>query len=168
MSRSMYDITNELDSVREEAYAYAEEHDGEMPDYLVEYLDALEGEREQKAENIACLYKDLNAYVDSIKKEEARLSKLKKQYNNEIDRIKSYLSAFINEGEKIKTPRTTISWRKSTSVVLKEGVKAKSLPEEFQNVKIEPAKTALKKAITNGEDLSKYVSLVTENRIQIK
>jgi len=166
VNRTMYDISKELDIARDEAYLYAEEHDGELPDYINTYLDNLEGEYEDKAVNIACVIKDLVSFSDNIATEQKRLKKLKVQTENEIERIKEYLSTFMTPGDKIKTERATISWRNSTSVVL--NVDKKDLPEEFQNITIEASKSAIKNAIKNGDDVSDYASLKTINRIQVK
>ncbi len=172
MGRTMYDISKELDIARDNAFLYAEEHDGELPDYINTYLDSLEGEFEDKAVNIACVIKELSNFSDDIVKERRRLAKLKETTDNEIERIKYYLSQFVGEGVKIKTPSASISWRKSTSVVLNKGIKAEDLPEEYQKVKIEESKSALKKALSSGDDVSKFVSkfakLTTVNRIQVK
>jgi len=162
----MYDISKELDIARDDAYLYAEEHDGELPDYITTYLDNLEGEYEEKAVNIACVIKDLVSFSNNIAIEQRRLKKLKSQTENEVERIKDYLSSFMTPGDKIKTAEATISWRRSTSVVL--SVDDKDLPEEFQKITIEASKSAIKDAIKNGDDVSDYASLKTINRIQVK
>lgn len=169
MKRTMYNITVELDNARDEAYKYAEEHDGELPDYIVEFLDKLEGEREDKAINIACVYKDINAFISEIKKEQDRLKKLKATYENEANRVKEYLSMFIEQGEKIKDPKASISWRKSTSLVVNEDVDPTELPEQFKKVQIDVNKAELKKAIKDGDhEAMQFGELVTKSNIQIK
>lgn len=169
MKRTMYDITVELDNARDQAYTIAEENEGVLPDYVSEFLDNLEGEREDKAVNIACAYKDLNSFVDDIATEQKRLKKLKAQYVNEAERVKTYLSMFIDNGEKIKDPRASISWRKSTSLLVDENLDPKTLPEEYQKIKVEVNKTELTKAIKAGDDdAMKLGELVTKSNIQIK
>jgi len=164
--RHLYDITKELDSVREEAFNIAEDNNGEIPDYIGDMLDTLEGEREEKIQRIGEIYKDISAFEDSIAKEQSRLSKLKTTAKNEQERIKQYLSAFMDEGEKFKTSTVSIGWRKSTSVNLL--VDAEQLPDEFKKIDVKPKKTDITKAIKSGKDLSEYAELVTVNNIGIK
>jgi septal ring factor EnvC (AmiA/AmiB activator) len=169
VGRSLYEITAELDVMRDKAYAYAEEHDGEIPDYILDFLESLEGEQEEKAVNIACVYKDILSYIDAVKKEQQRLSKMRKSYENEADRIKNYLSAFLNEGQKIKTDRAVISWRKTTHVELLDGVVVEELPLQYQKVEVNPIKSLLKKDINDGvDDAIKYAQIVTSKNITIK
>ena len=167
--RNMYDITNELDELREVAFNEAEENDGVISDYLEDMITSIEGEYEDKAEQLACLYKDVLAFSNTIKSEKARLDKLKKTYDNEAKRIKEYLSAFIASGEKIKTPKMSISWRKSTKTVLKDGVDVNDIPSEYHKVKIEADKTAILAAIKSGVDgVDDFAEVVVSNNIQIK
>ena len=164
--RNLYDITNDLDIVRERVFQEAEENDGVIPDYIGDLLDSIEGERTDKIQKIAEMYKDLIGFSDSIAKEQKRLTKMKSTYSNEQERIKEYLTAFVDEGEKIKSATSTVSWRKSSSVnVLVDPTK---LPEEFQKVVVSSKKTDIKNAIKAGVDLSEYANIVTSTNISIK
>ena len=167
--RNLYDITEDLDRAREIAFSYAAENEGEIPDYIATMLDELSDEKEVKVEKIACLFKDLKNFGESIKTEQSRLTAMKKTNANEMERIKNYLEALVDEGEKFKTPRATVSWRKSTSTVLKEGVTPEDLDERYQKVKVEASLTEIAKGIKEGdEEVMELAELVTKNGITIK
>ena len=172
MSRTMYEITRELDELRDKAYEYAGDHDGELPDYMSDFLDSLEGEKEDKAINIACAYKEIDGFIHNIKVEEKRLKQLKSVYINEMNRIKEYLSLFITPGEKIKTDRATISWRKSSVLELNldsDEVNFDEIPDEFKKIDINFRKDALKSAIKDGDEVAMNIATIVEKQnIQLK
>jgi hypothetical protein len=169
MKRSLYEISSEIDELREVALEQAQENDGILPDYIANVLDKLDGEKADKVEAIGCVYKDINNFVESIKTEQARLTKMKKVHENEMSRIKSYLEFILSEGEKYKTPKATISWRKSTSTILNDGVEPEDLDVKYQNIKITPALTEIAKGIKAGdEEITKQAKLVSKNSVTIK
>lgn len=68
-------------------------------------------------------------------------------------------------GEKIKTSKVAISWRKSENVQITAGA---FLPDEYLTYKEpEPNKAAIKKALKAGTSID-GATLVTTNNIQIK
>jgi hypothetical protein len=80
------------------------------PDVPVEVIEAalaeLDGEIEDKADNIAKFIKSLEGEIEQIKAERQRLAALEKSKNNNIDRLKTYLydqMKSINK-TKFKTP----------------------------------------------------------------
>ena len=138
--------------------------DGEVID--LEKLDALTMERNSKVSNIACWIKDLKAEAEAIKAEKQNLDKRQKVAENKAASLKEYLAGFLN-GEKYKDARVSISYRKSTAVQIAEDMDIKRLPEEYLKVTVEPSKTAIKEALTNGVAVE-GCTLIENNNIQIR
>lgn len=92
---------------------YLDTETGEIIDK--EAFEALEIERSEKLAGIACMIKEKQAFSDAIKAEIHALQKRLKVNDNHVDRIKNWLADYLN-GEKVKTPRATISYMKSKSV----------------------------------------------------
>ena len=112
-----------------------------------EVLDALEMERDQKIENIACFIKNLKAEAEAIRAEEKALADRRKAAENKAERLKEYLANNLN-GEKFKSPRVAVSWRRSESVVVPDVFQ---LPDEYVRYKDpEPNRTLIKEAIKKG------------------
>ena len=88
---------------------------GEIID--IEKLGALELEKDKKIENIALFVKNLKADKEAYKKEKQLFAEKEKATENKIASLTSYLEEFL-KGEKFKSTRVTISYRKSTGVVI--------------------------------------------------
>ena len=132
-------------------------------------LEALQMDREQKLENVALWVKDLNAEAAAIKAEEDALKRRRQSTEKKADSLKGYLASALGGSEKFKTARVAISWRRSETAELLEGVDPVSLPLEYQRVKVsvEADKTKLKEALKAGKTVE-GVELVERQNIQIK
>lgn len=110
-------------------------------------LDALQIQRDEKVENIACLIKNLKAEAEAIQNEERKLKARRQACENHAEWLKRYLANSL-QGEKFKSARVSISWRKSQAVEVEDVWK---LPEEFVRMADpEPNKTAIKEALKAG------------------
>lgn len=143
------------------AIANCIDEDGEIVD--VEKLEALQMERESKLENVALWIKNLNAEADALKAEKNALYARQKSAENKAERLKEYLANALN-GDKLKTTRVAVSFRKSTAV---EVDPLAELPEQFTKIRVEPDKTELKKALASGE-LVEGAKLVERVNLVIK
>lgn len=132
-------------------------------------LEALQMDREQKLENVALWVKDLNAEAAAIKAEEDALKRRRQSTEKKADSLRGYLSYALNGAEKFKTSKVAISWRRSETAELLDGVDPVSLPLEYQRVKVavEPDKAKLKEALKAGKTIE-GVELVERQNIQIK
>ncbi|MBR5584055.1 MAG: siphovirus Gp157 family protein [Lachnospiraceae bacterium] len=135
---------------------------GEILD--IEMLESLQMAFDEKVENIALWIKNLNSEAEAIKKEKDSLSARQKACENKADDLKKYLSSFLN-GQRFKTPRVSISYRKSESVDVSDISKLD--PEFFKVVQPEADKTKIKNAIKSGM-LLQGVALVEKQNIQIR
>ena len=135
---------------------------GEIID--VERLGQLQLAREDKVEGIALWIKNLLSDVDAIKSEEEKLAQRRKVNENKAKNLKEYLSKFLN-GQKFKTPKVSISYRKSESVEVTDLSKLDDDYLKFAEPTVD--KTKVKKALKAGTVLQ-GVSLVENQNIQIR
>lgn len=118
--------------------------DPETGEVDTERLTELQKEKDEKLEGVALWILDLTNDITAIKAEKARLDERKAAAERKIESLKVWLAYALN-GEKLKSPRVTVSYRKSKSVVIDN---VDRIPEEFITIKTEkvPDKTALKQA----------------------
>jgi hypothetical protein len=146
---SLYEINSEMQELLDSVMEYASENDGEITEEMSEELDNLSIERNDKIESTACYIKNLKAESDMIKAEEVNLAKRRKVIDNKKERISEWLQANL-AGEKFKSARCTVSYRKSASVSITD---ESAIPFEFKEV-VEVSKVdkmALKKALKEME-----------------
>ena len=89
---------------------------GEIPeDAVADTLDGIEGEFDQKVDNIACLIKELRLEAQAIKEEADRLTARQRQKQAAADRLARYLQAHMQAmGKgKIETARNRITIKKN-------------------------------------------------------
>ncbi len=145
---------------------------GEIPEECIsDTLEAIKGEIDVKADNIACMLKSLEADVNAFKAEEARLAERRKQKERAYERLKNYLSDMlirVNVG-KVETARNVISFRKSEAVEVEPSFIEWALKNRDDLIKYgKPSAnlTSIKNAIKSG-DVIEGATLVTRNNIQI-
>ena len=123
---------------------------GEIID--IDKLNELELERDAKIENVACWIKELKAEAEAIKAEKLALAERQKVAENKAESLKKWL-AFALNGEKFKTAKCSVSFRKTESVeVTEEGLEAlmKEHDELLTYKAPEPNKKAIKDALKDG------------------
>lgn len=125
-------------------------------------LDSLELERDTKIENIALWIKNLKAEAEAVKKQKEAFYSREKALTNKAERLKEYLANNLM-GEKFKTERVVLSWRKSQAVEVDDNFS----DERF--IKYEPkiSKSEIKDALKSGE-IIEGARLVENNSLQIK
>ena len=147
----------------------------ELPeDVAIDTLESITGAIEVKADEIACLLKNINADIMAIKAEEARLADRRKAKEKMHERIKAYLSEELQKAnvDKVETARNKISFRKSEGVVIADEGKFLSwaLLNRDDLIKYgepSPNKTAIKDAIKGGAVID-GCTLQTKQNIQLK
>ena len=165
----LYEIANDYLALMQ-----AIENDEIPEDCIADTLESITSILEDKADNIACLIKNLNAEAEAIKAEETRLAERRKSKEKTAERMKEYLSeTLLRSGyDKIETARNKISFRKSEVVSVADEAEfiawASKNRDDLLTFK-EPTlnKTAIKKAIASGEE---FIGATIESRqnIQIK
>lgn len=165
MAFALYEINAKL----EEAWNAAIDPDtGEViSEEALQELDGLTMQREEKLENLALFYKNLSAEAEALKAEKMRLAARQAAAEKKAESIKKYIEVSMDSagGEKIKTSKVAIGWRKSESVQINAGA---FLPDEYLTYEEpKPNKAAIKKALKAGASID-GATLVTTNNIQIK
>lgn len=149
--------------------------DGLIPeDAISDSLESITALIEDKADNIACMIKNLTAAAAAIKAEEASLSERRKTKEKQVERLKEYLSETLLAADytKVETARNKISFRKSDSVhiddaetfidwCMKERDEFLTYPAPTIN------KTEIKKALALGEIID-GARIETKQNLQLK
>ena len=123
---------------------------GEIID--IDRLNDLQLERDAKIENVACWIKELKAEAEAIKAEKLVLAERQKVAENKAESLKKWL-AYALQGEKFKTAKCSVSFRKSEVVeITDEGLNnlMKEHDELLTYKAPEPNKKAIKDAIKDG------------------
>lgn len=144
-----------------------DEETGEIKDF--EEFANLQMERETKVENIALWYKNLIAEGKAIREEEKTLAERRRICENKAERLKAYLSEIL-QGNKFKTAKVAVSYRKSTAVDIEPDFIewAKNKADDLLIYKMpEPNKTAIKDALKAGAGIP-FASIVERQNISIK
>ena len=114
-------------------------------------LDALQIERETKLENVALWIKDLTAEAAALKAEKQAFAERQKAAETKAESLKKWLADAL-AGEKFKTTRVAVSFRKTKSVAISD---IWELDESFVKYGEPTAdKAAIKKAIEAGQEVS--------------
>lgn len=115
--------------------------------FEAEELEKLAIEKETKQENVALYIKELKAEAEALKAEKKRIDARISAAENRAEYLKNYLMGSLN-GEKFKTARVAVSYRKSSSVEVTDEA---ALEDKFFKIEKKVSKTAIKEAIEAGE-----------------
>lgn len=145
---NIYEIEIEMQRVFAEAI---DEETGEILDEsLLDKLDELGMERDQKIENAACLYKNLVAEAEALKAEKMSLADRQSKKEKQAEKLLAYIER-ATAGEKFETARCKVGYRKSTTVEVDE---IAMLTDEYLKYEAPKAdKTKIKKALTSGVEV---------------
>lgn len=148
---------------------------GEIPvEAIADTLESIEGEFEEKADNIACIIKDMSAEAQAIKAEESNLYERRKAKERQVEGLREYLSKTMMEmgKSKVETPRNVISFRRSTGLEIEDEARftqyLSRYGDEYLNYE-EPTinKKAVTEAVKAGVEFA-GASLVTRQNLQIR
>ena len=162
MGFSLYEINAQI----EQAWSAAVDPEtGEIiSEEAAQAVEQLTMAREDKIENLALYYKNLTAEAKALKNEKLALEARQSAAEKKAESIKKYLASSMN-GEKYKSEKVAISWRKSESVSVDENA---FLPDDYMTFKEPvPNLTAIKKALKAGEKID-GATLTSSNNIQNK
>lgn len=164
MNVSLYEIS--ADFLKALDGLEVDEETGEITNF--DAVEALNAQFEDKAESVACYIKNLTAFVDDLKTEEAAMAARRKTAERRVDSVKKYLTSCMESvgKDKVETAKARISFRKSVQVQIEDEA---ALPADYVTTTVtkNPDKTAIKKAIQGGQDVT-GASLIEKRNIQIK
>ena len=119
MDMTLYEIGQAYQYFLEQAEA------GEIPEEAInDTLGGIEGDFREKADNVACMIKNLEVQASAIKAEEQTLSARRKAKENRVRQLKDYLceNMLAINLKKIETTRNLISLRKSPPAIKIEDI----------------------------------------------
>ena len=163
----LYEIANDYVALMQ-----AIENDEIPEECIADTLEAIKGEIEIKADNIACLLKNTEAEIRAFKEEENRLAERRKVKERALEHLKTYLSDMLIRTNvmNVETTRNKISFRKSEAVEVGEEFIKWAIENRNDLLSFkEPTanKTEIKKALKGGQAIE-GAKLVTNQNIQIK
>lgn len=128
-------------------------------------LEELEMAREQKIENVGLYIKNLEAEATAVENQEKIFADRKKRIRKKIEGLKGFLG-YALQGEKFKTDRVEMSFRKSESVHITDEY---LIPDEYKlfTVVKKPDKGVIKKALKDGKEIM-GCELVEKQNVQIR
>ena len=113
-------------------------------------LDALQMAREKKIENILLWIKNLKSEAGAIREEEKKLADRRQSDEKKAESLTQYVQNVLN-GEKFKTPRVAVSYRKSEAVIVDDLQLMQDTCDEYLKYKEpEPDKAKIKAAFKDG------------------
>ena len=158
----LYEINEQLEELLE-ALDYAEDT-GEVQSEI----DSLKIERDEKIENVGLYIKSLKADAIAIKTEEKALAERRKVIENKQKRLENWLQ-YALDGNKFKTAKLVVSYRKSVSVVI-DDINALDLTHsDLVTTKTVTSanKTAIKEYLKDN-DLTGMAHLEESQNMQVK
>ena len=130
-----------------------------------EELDALQMARDEKIENVGLWIKNLQAEAEAVKKEKDAMADRQKRLEKKAESLKNYLT-YALRGEKFSTPRISMTFRRSESVLIPDEA---LLDDRFVNITLvkKPDKKLIKDTLKAGREVP-GAELVTKQNLQIK
>lgn len=146
---NLYQLTNNYETVLN--MLYDEDADEQM---ILDTLEAIEGEIEDKANNYAKIIKELEAKQNARKEEAKRLTESAKVFENRVKALKSNLFNSMKSTGKTKFATDLFSFN-----IAKNGGKQTltidgDVPEEYTKTVIENDTDKIRQALENGEKLT--------------
>lgn len=141
------------------------------PITVMDTMDAIEGELDEKAENYGRIIRNLEAEAEAIRTEVDRLSKRRKTIDNNIDSLKKRLQMAmeLTNRPKIDTPLFKFYIQKNAPSVVVDMDDLENFPPEFltyQEPKVN--KAAIKDALKAGLDLEGIAHLEQSQSLRIR
>lgn len=146
---SLYQLTNNYEAVLN--MLYDEEVDEQM---ILDTLEAIDGEIEDKADNYAVIIKELLGDAEICKQEKLRLEARQKSFENRAKLLKDKLQEVM-----IETGKTKFKTAKFSFGIQKNGGLAPLwVDEDYSNIpqkylKVEPDNTKIRQALDTGENI---------------
>lgn len=145
LAKDWQELYDQMDDIPEDAFR--------------DTLEAIEGEFDEKADNLACFIKELEADAKKIEEERKALEEREKSKRKRASRLREYLreQMEIIGRKKIETPRNLISVANSTPKVMLDDDFVRWAQESADYLlkykPPEPDKAAIKQAIQDGAEV---------------
>jgi len=163
---SLYHLANEY------LAAFAEDENGELPGDLCERLDAIEADITVKAGNVVRFIQQCKGDAEMYSAEGKRLAALAAAKANQADRLKDYLMENLERAgmTKLSTDIATLSICKNSmpSVTVLEGMDPRTLPAEYQRIKVEVDAKRIGDDFKAGKPLPEGVSAAIGKHLRVR
>lgn len=170
---SLYEITGKYQELFD-LFDNANIEDEDAIQAYFDTLEAIEGEFNEKAENIAVFIKTLSAEAEELKKEKQQLEARQKSKENKVKRLKEYLLSNMHflGVKKIESARARITMRQNAESVKIANEKAfidwaEKNDCDFLNFNPTISKSAIKEALQGGKEVP-YCELQRMQSVIIK
>lgn len=173
---ALYNLVGEYKIFEEQLDTFCEMVDaGEMPEQAVwDTLDALQGDIQEKLDNIACIYKQTMYEAAMMKAEEDNIRDRRRAKEAAAERLKAYMeTSMASVGmSKVETSRNRLSFRKSEKLKIDDEDYFVQWAQEYNPdllsyKKPEPNKTVIKKILASGQGVE-GCRIEKCNNLQIK
>lgn len=155
---TLYEIDKAILTLLDEGFNYTvDEETGEVTfDDRSAELEQLQIDRAEKLEAVALYIKTLDALAEDIKAEEMALKKRREAREKKADNLRQYLGNSLTTAneEGFETAKVRVSFRKSQAVIVDEEKLDKAFIKETVKTTYAPDKTAIKKAIKEGQEVA--------------
>lgn len=118
-------------------------------DDLKDFVREINQNKETKLNNMQDLKLEIQHSINAYDEKIAKLSARKSALSKDIERIKG-LQLMLLDGEKCKTDDYSFYFMTTKAVNISDNITPDMLDKEFQRVKIDFDKTAIKKALQDG------------------
>lgn len=146
---SLYELRENWKQVSD--MLYEEEIDEQC---ILDTLESIEGEIEDKADNYAIIIKELLGDAEVCKQEKLRLEARQKSFENRAKLLKDRLEEVMKETGKTKFKTAKFSF----GIQKKGGLAPLWIDEDYSNIpqkylKVEPDNTKIRQALDSGENI---------------
>lgn len=118
-------------------------------DDLKDFVREIKQNKENKLNSMQDLKLEIQHSINAYDEKIAKLSARKSALSKDIERIKN-LQLMLLDGEKCKTDDYSFYFMTTKAVNISDNITPEMLDKEFQRVKIDFDKTAIKKALQDG------------------
>ena len=139
--------------------------DGEVTEEQLQEIVLRHTQTMDKLKSLCGFIRYLEHGIAACKQERDRIAQMQKTAENRLERVKAFLTPFVQEKGRIELGTATLSVRKSVSVELADGFEDPYFCKVVtQRV---PDKRAIKEALKNNESID-GAQLVTHFHLQVK
>lgn len=128
---NLYQLAGCMKSVEDEI------NNGASPEEVAAALESIEADIKTKCVQVAYFIRNLSADVESLKAEEARLSKRRKEAENHIERLKQYLADGMAENSLTTTGDGIISVTRGKPKPALIIDSEDDIPDQYRKIKTE-------------------------------
>lgn len=145
-----------MSKLYEIANQYAElENSWLDPDFIRDTLEGIQGEFEDKVENVLKLIKNEQAYAESLKAEAKSFSDRARASENKIESLKAYLVSSIEVSgmKSVRAGMMSVTLRAPSKSV--EVIDVNKIPVDYVDYEttVKPDKLAIKKLLEAGQEV---------------